>query len=168
MIHRLIFSALLFTVSIHISDAQQISKNGSRYEYDHTIYTSYEIGSILENDSEAKTYYDTFRFKIRKGRNVALFGGGLIIGSITYIHVYEKPTTGGTLSDVEDSLILGIGVILTGTITSLVGLITIANGYTNLSKSIRVYNDNHPKSKELGHTLQIGMTNAGIGIAYRF
>lgn len=51
---------ILFLTIVACVSAQKIAKKGSRYEFESTIYTSYEIDSILENDAEAKHYYEQF------------------------------------------------------------------------------------------------------------
>ena len=80
----------LFLMIVATVAAQQITKNGSRYEFENVIYTSYEIGSILEKDYEAKAYYDIFRSRIKKGKKIVLVGGGVIASGIAYYYMNEK------------------------------------------------------------------------------
>ena len=163
MVLRNIISTLLILFSIENANTQQITNNGSRYEFDNTIYTAYEIGSVLEKDWEAKPYYDTFRSRIQKGKKIALLGCGVIAGAVAQYYFNEK---GSTCEGPCIPLSWRIG--LGGTIISLIGLFTNANGYTHLSKSIRIYNKNHPQLEELGHTFNIGITTSGFGISYTF
>ena len=116
---------------------------------------------------EAKHYYEQFRSRIKKGRKVTLFDLGTIVGSLSYLYLFERAPTCGALC-VHSSLLFGIGVGGGGVIMSLAGLLTSANDYTSLSKSIKVYNRNQPQSKELSHTFNIVITDSGLGISYTF
>ena len=163
MIFKIILSTFILFISIHTCTAQQITKNGSRYEFQNRIYTSYEIGDILKNDLIAKPYYNKFRSKIKRGKKIALLGCGVIAGAVGQYYFYEK---GASCEGPCIPLSWRIGLV--GTIISFVGLMTNANGYTYLSKSIKVYNKNQTQSNELSHTFNIGITESGLGISYNF
>ena len=155
--------SLVFLVVSAIVYAQQITKDGSRYKFENTIYTSYEIGEILKNDFYAKPFYDNFRSKSKKGKDITLIGGSLVIGAIAYGYFVENdPICDGPC--IPFSGILGAS----GVVISLAGFVTSASGYTNLNKSIKVYNQNHAQSDELSYIFNIGVTESGIGISYTF
>lgn len=154
------------------SDAQYIIKKGRKYMIDNEKFAKEDLGRIFENSPQAMRYYQKGMSKGKIAKNLFKIGTTSIGASILIIGLIASGDNSNSGS-ISEGVILGVVssafLLSAGVILDLISIPFYAVCSSNLNSAVNHYNweiDQNVK-QEVG-SLNLSITNSGVGIVYSF
>lgn len=165
MVFKIVTSILLICFAISNSFAQKVTTETSGYKYQDSTYSKMEIGRILAQHSEAKSYYDTFVTKKQHAKDgyiagaiLLTIGGGLALNEI-------KDCQGGPCLV---NIMLGVGVVFIGVVVELFAITNQAKANKNLNRALDVFNEDQILGNTQDYKLNLSAIDNGLGLTLSF